>query len=52
MNRYTDMQNIFNELSEDNKDIIILVAKSIKVAQDVTKRNYKLHIEEENVKEN
>ncbi|MCI9582418.1 hypothetical protein D3Z50_00725 [Clostridiaceae bacterium] len=28
------MQAIFSELSEKNKDIVILVAKSIKVAQE------------------
>lgn len=32
--RNTDMQAIFSELSETNKDIIILIAKSIKVAQE------------------
>lgn len=32
--RNTDMQAIFNELSEKNKDIIILIAKSVKVAQE------------------
>lgn len=32
--RNTDMQAIFSKLSEKNKDIVILVAKSIKVAQD------------------
>lgn len=31
--RDTDMQAIFNELTEKNKDIIILIAKSVKVAQ-------------------
>lgn len=29
-----NMQNIFNELSEKNKDIMILIVKSIKVAQE------------------
>ena len=33
--RNTDMQAIFSELSEKNKDIIILIAKSVKVAQEV-----------------
>lgn len=33
-NRDTDMQAIFNELSEKNKDIMILIAKSVKVAQE------------------
>lgn len=32
----TDMQAIFSKLSEKNKDIVILVAKSVKVAQDTT----------------
>lgn len=34
--RNTDMQAIFSKLSEKNKDIVILVAKSVKVAQDAT----------------
>lgn len=29
-----DMEMIFNKLSERNKDIIILIAKGMKVAQD------------------
>ena len=29
-----DMQAIFSKLTEKNKDILILVAKSIKVAQE------------------
>lgn len=33
--RSTDMQAIFSELSEKNKDIVILIAKSVKVAQEV-----------------
>lgn len=33
--RNTDMQAIFSELSEKNKDIVILIAKSVKVAQEV-----------------
>lgn len=28
------MQTIFNKLSERNKDIMILIAKSIKIAQE------------------
>lgn len=32
--RSTDMQAIFSELSEKNKDIVILIAKSIKITQD------------------
>ncbi len=35
-NRNTDMRIIFDKLSEKNKDIIILIAKSMKVAQEVT----------------
>lgn len=34
--RDTDMQAIFSKLSEKNKDIVFLIAKSVKVAQDVT----------------
>lgn len=33
--RNTDMQAIFSKLTEKNKDIVILVAKSMRVAQDV-----------------
>lgn len=36
-NRNCSMQAIFNELSEKNKDIVILLAKSIKVAQSIEK---------------
>lgn len=36
--RSTDMQAIFSRLSEKNKDIVILVAKSVKVAQDTTEQ--------------
>lgn len=36
----TDMQIIFSELSETNKDIIILLAKGMKVAQDVTDHSH------------
>lgn len=32
--RNEDMQTIFNELSEKNKDIVLLVAKSMKIAQE------------------
>ena len=35
-NRNTDMQAIFSELSEKSKDIVILIAKSVKVAQEAT----------------
>ena len=30
----TEMQAIFNELSEKNKDIVTLIARSMKVAQE------------------
>lgn len=36
--RNTDMQAIFNELSESNKDIVILIARSVKVAQEVAEQ--------------
>ena len=36
--RNTDMQAIFSELSEKNKDIVILIAKSVKVAQEVAEQ--------------
>lgn len=36
-NRNADMQAIFNELSEANKDIMLLVARSVKVAQEAGK---------------
>ncbi|MCI8489302.1 MAG: hypothetical protein HFJ04_03460 [Lachnospiraceae bacterium] len=39
--RKTDMQAIFNKLSEKNKDILILVAKSMKVAQEASEQSSK-----------
>lgn len=33
--RSADMQAIFSQLSEKNKDILILAAKSVKAAQDI-----------------
>lgn len=33
-NKNAEMQAIFRELTEKNKDIVILVARSVKVAQD------------------
>lgn len=36
--RSVTMQAIFSELSEQNKDIIILIAKSVKVAQEVAEQ--------------
>jgi hypothetical protein len=38
--RKTDMQTIFAELSEKNKDIMLLVAKGMKAAQESTKQMY------------
>ncbi len=37
----TDMQAVFNELSEKNKDIVMLVAKGIKIAQEVSETSDK-----------
>lgn len=37
----TEMQDIFNVLSEKNKDILILLANSIKVAQIESEQSYK-----------
>lgn len=39
--RNSIMQALFSELSEKNKDIIILIAKSIKVAQITDEQSYK-----------
>lgn len=39
--RSTDMKDIFSKLSEKNKDIIILVAKSVKVAQDTIESHHR-----------
>lgn len=39
-NRKNDMHIIFAELSEKNKDIMILVAKGMKAAQESTKKLY------------
>lgn len=39
--RCADMQAIFSKLSEKNKDIVILVAKSVKVAQNTTEQSRK-----------
>ena len=39
-NRKNDMQKIFAELSEKNKDILLLVAKGMKAAQEGTKKMY------------
>ena len=37
-NRGSDMLMIFNELSEQNKDIVLLIAKSVQVAQEAVKQ--------------
>lgn len=34
----TDMQSIFNELSEKNKDLMMLLAKSVKYAQQAAEK--------------
>lgn len=34
------MQEIFSELTERNKDIMILVAKSVNIAQEDSKRQH------------
>ncbi len=39
-NRKNDMQIIFAELSEKNKDIMLLVAKGMKAAQETAKQLY------------
>ena len=36
--RSSDMQAIFSELSEKNKDLVILIAKSVKVAQETSEK--------------
>lgn len=39
--RNTNMQAIFSELSEKNKDIVILIARSMKVAQEAAEQSHK-----------
>ena len=39
-----DMKEIFNKLSEQNKDIIILVAKGMKIAQKENERMRKIDL--------
>lgn len=39
--RSTYMQEIFNQLSEKNKDIVILIAKSMKVVQETDEKSRK-----------
>ncbi len=46
-----DMQTIFSKLSEKNKDIVILIAKSIEVAQKVTEQSYKFQSHAKQVQE-
>ena len=38
--RKNDMEAIFDKLSEKDKDIMILIAKGMKMAQDSTKQLY------------
>lgn len=37
-----DMQTIFSKLTEQNKQMLVLIAKSIKMMQDTEHQNYKL----------
>ncbi len=37
--RRADMQAVFNALSEQNKDMILLVAKSVQTAQKAAERS-------------
>ena len=39
--RSADMNAVFNALSEKNQEIIMLVAESVKIAQEVTERAIK-----------
>ena len=39
-NRKADMQAVFAELSEENKDIMILIAKGMKAAQEAAEELY------------
>lgn len=43
-NKIDDMKEIFNKLSEQNKDIIILVAKGMKIAQKENERMRKIDL--------
>lgn len=40
-NKTADMEDIFSKLTDENKDILILVAKSIKMAQETEYQNVK-----------
>ncbi len=37
--RRMDMQAIFDGLSEENKDVMLLIARSVKYAQEVTEQS-------------
>lgn len=39
-NRRTDMQTVFAQLSEENKDIMVLIAKSMKAAKEAVEEVY------------
>lgn len=39
--RNIDMQAIFSELSEKNKDMVILIAKSVKFVQETNEQSSK-----------
>ena len=41
-----NMHKIFMALSDGNKDIVILIAKSIKIAQDITAQSFRVLQEE------
>ncbi len=36
--KHGEMESIFSKLSEENKDILILVAKGMKIAQEAPKQ--------------
>lgn len=38
--RRTDMQAVFAELSEENKDIMVLIAKGMKAAKEAVEELY------------
>lgn len=40
--RRADMQAVFNALSEQNKDRILLIAKSMQIAQEAAERSLRL----------
>ena len=45
--RSADMNAVFNALSEKNQEIIMLVAESVKIAQEVTERAIKAREEKQ-----